>query len=292
MWTAGVQVNKPIRGIDSELGWCASTGSSTLTSLPKAVDKGQGSFVTFPLDYGAEKTAWMSEAGMIFNIFDNPLEQIHAEKGTTSPQFQALIAVRRDERFHGGIYESYDRPSARLLFRLTLDAIRVLDRRQFGEPSKPFTFGFVVEHERSMTNTGLRVPAATRFVLRGDINLLRALNGAPPAEKKVKIADASVPALHKWSVTLPGTRSITTTDGVTRVAVALTALTAAGSVVETTPALTAEVSVDKTGSIPVPGCAGATIELRLKNRELTLSPEEWGQCGVTAAVFNVQEMPK
>ena len=185
VWNAGVQMNKPFRGIDSELGWYGSTGSSTLTSLPKAIDKGQGSFVAFPLDYGAQKTAWLWETGVTFNIFDNPLEQIHAEKGTTSPQFQALVAVRRDERFRGGVYDDYNSPASRLLFRLTLDAIRVLDRREFGEPSKPFTFGFVVEHERSLSTSGVRVPAATRFVLRGDINLLRALTGTP-ADKKEK----------------------------------------------------------------------------------------------------------
>jgi hypothetical protein len=186
VWNAGVQMNKPFRGIDSELGWYGSTGSSTLTSLPKAVDKGQGSFVAFPLDYGAQKTAWLWETGVTFNIFDNPLEQIHAEKGTTSPQFQALVAVRRDERFRGGVYDDYNRPASRLLFRLTLDAIRVLDRREFGEPSKPFTFGFVVEHERSLSTSGVRVPAATRFVLRGDINLLRALNGTPDKKETAK----------------------------------------------------------------------------------------------------------
>ena len=184
VWNAGVQMNKPFRGINSELGWYGSTGSSTLTSLPKAIDKGQGSFVAFPLDYGAEKTAWLWETGVAFNIFDNPLEQIHAEKGTTSPQFQALVAVRRDERFRGGAYDGYNGPASRLLFRLTLDAIRVLDRREFGEPSKPFTFGFVVEHERSLATSGLRVPAATRFVLRGDINLLRALTGSPDKKDK------------------------------------------------------------------------------------------------------------
>ena len=183
-WTFGVQMHKPIRGMNSEIGWYGSTGSSTLSSLPKAVDKGSGSFLAFPLDYGAQKTAWLWEAGMTFNIFDNPLEQIHAEKGTLSPQFQMMIAVRRDERFRGSIFDEYQNPTGRLLFRLTLDAIRVFDQREFGEASKPFTFGFVVEHERSLATGGTRVPSATRFVLRGDINLLRALSGTPEEKKK------------------------------------------------------------------------------------------------------------
>ena len=67
-WTFGVQMHKPVRGINSEVGWYGSTGSSTLSTLPKAIDKGAGSFVAFPIDYGAQKTAWVWETGMTFNI--------------------------------------------------------------------------------------------------------------------------------------------------------------------------------------------------------------------------------
>jgi hypothetical protein len=286
VWTAGVQMHKPLRGIDAEIGWYGSTGSSTLTSLPKAVENGQDSFIAFPLDYGANKTAWLWEAGMTFNIFDNPLEQIHAEKGTTTPQFQALVAVRRDERFRGGVYDDYDKPAGRLLFRLTLDAIRVLDRRQFGEPSKPFTFGFVVEHERSLASKGVRVPSATRFLLRGDINLLRALTGAPPADEKPE-----PPPTHEWAVPLPGTgmSTLAIKSGVKEVSVTLVSQTAGGATIKTTPPVTVTVTLDKPQAIAIPACPSANLKFTLKDSLLTLSAVDFSGCTVTAAVFNVTE---
>lgn len=285
VWSAASQLNVPVRGINSEYTFYGSLGSSTLTTLPKAVDKGQGSFVAFPLDYGAEKTAWQWEAGAAFNIFDNRLEQIHAEKGTTSPQFQALVAFRRDGRFQGTAYSNYENPMGRLVFRLTLDAIRVLDRRQFGEASKPFTFGFVVEHERSLAGSGLRVPSATRFVLRGDINLLRALTGeAVPKETKTV-----VPVTTTWTVTLPSTRTLALPSKPKAVTVGLTKTVASGSESVTMPAKTVKVELDKPAQLVIPACPTANLSFSLTAEGLTLTTDRWTNCGVTSATFTIQE---
>lgn len=67
-------------------------------------------------------------------MYDTRLEQIHAKRGSLSPQFQLVVALRKDERFRGGVYDAYDSPTGRLVIRLTLDAIKVIDGRQFGEP--------------------------------------------------------------------------------------------------------------------------------------------------------------
>lgn len=178
VWNFAVQANRQLRGINGEVGFFVKGGTSTLMSTPKAIDKGGDSFIAFPLDGGANATAWLWDTGFEFNMFDTRLEQMHAEKGGTSPQFQLMLALRRDERFRGSGFEDYERSAGRLVFRLALDAIKVFDKRQVGEVAKPFTFGFVVEHERSLASSGLRVPSATRFMLRGDINLLRAITGA------------------------------------------------------------------------------------------------------------------
>jgi len=184
VWNFAVQLNRQLRAINSEVGFFGKGGTTTLMTPPKAVDKGTGSFLAFPLDGGANSTAWVWESGVEFNMFDNRLEQIHAEKGGLSPQFQFLLAVRRDARFTGAAYESFESPGNRVLFRLTLDAIKVIDRRAFGDPANTFTFGFVVEYERSLMGGGNRVPPAARFVLRGNVDLLRAMTGAdkPPKE--------------------------------------------------------------------------------------------------------------
>jgi hypothetical protein len=281
VWTAGVQAQHPYRGINSELGWYGALGSSTLSSLPKAVDKGQGSFIAFPLDYGAQKTAWLWETGFTFNLFDNPLEQIHAEKGTTTPQFQALVALRRDERFRGRLFDDYRRPESRLVFRLTLDAIRVFDRRQFGEPTQPFTFGFVVEHERSLATSGLRVPSATRFVLRGDVNLLRALNGM---SAEAQSEDTVTPVTHTWTIAPPAIAALPIATDATSVTIVVAEVTVGSSSVKTTPAPTLTVSLAKAEGIAIPACPGATVQFALTAGTLTATPVGWSSCTGTLTV--------
>lgn len=277
VWTAGVQAHKPIRGINSELTWYGSLGSSTLSSLPKAVDKGQGSFLAFPLDYGAQRTAWLWELGTSFEIFDNPLEQIHAEKGTTTPQFQMLVALRRDDRFRGALFDDYRRSAGRLLFRLTLDAIRVFDRRQFGESTQPFTFGFVVEHERSLAFTGQRVPSATRFVLRGDVNLLRALNGSAKAEV-ADDSDGAAETTHRWTIEAPGASTLPVAKDATSVRLELMEVKIGTSSVVTSPAPAIEVSLEKGDLLPIPACPGATVKFTLAAGAVTATPTDWNAC--------------
>jgi hypothetical protein len=188
-WTFAVQANRQLRGINAELGGFVKTGSTTLMSVPKVVDKGNASFVAFPLDKGSEQTSWLWEGGVEFNMFDTRLEQVHAEKGTATPQFQLLLALRKDERFRGGVYNAYENPTGRLVFRLTVDALQVFDRRAFGEAPKPFTFGFVVEHERSLAGKGIRVPPATRFIVRGNLDLLKGMTESPSAKKPATLPD-------------------------------------------------------------------------------------------------------
>lgn len=176
----------------------------------------------------------------------------------------------------------------RLLFRLTLDAIRVIDRRQFGEPSRPFTFGFVVEHERSLAFTGARVPSATRFVLRGDVNLLNALDGTPAAAEEGGEEEGEISAsVRPWSVTFPGSPSLTL-DGVpTRVTVSLTSLTVSEKLEKPDPPPMVSVSPGRPGLFAIPACPGATISLALKEGVLSLALLNGGGCALSAMEFAV-----
>lgn len=295
VWTAGVHGHFPLQGIDSEIGFYGATGSSTLTSLPKAIGTGSGAILAVPLDGGGNRTAWLWESGLTFDIFDNALEQIHAEGGAISPQFQALVALRRDDRFAGSAYSSYRKPESRLLFRLTLDAIRVLDKRQLGEPGKTFTFGFVVEHERGMAVSGPRVPAATRFLLRGDLNLLNAIAGTPPAAATSE-AQKSNAVTHTWTAGLPGSglQTLTLSAVVPRVSVALKGLVWANGQgrLSSTPPPIVVVNPATPQLLAIPTCGGAAIRFALEGRSLVLTTSDWGVCGVGAADFVVEENPK
>ena len=294
VWTAGPQMHIPLPGIDSEVGIYGSTGSSTLTALSEAIGIGSRAVLAVPLDDGVKRTTWLWETGLTFDIFDNSLEQIHAEGGGTTPQFQALVAVRRDDRFAGRAFGDYARPESRFLFRLTLDALRVLDKRQLGDVSKTFTFGFVVEHERALERRGQLVPAATRFLLRGDLNLLNAISGVTAIAKagddkaEAKKADGNS---HAWATALPDPRSLTLSTAASSVSVTLKKLTlASGSgSLSTTPPPSLTVKAGAADSFSIPSCPGAALHFALEGTTLRLTTAGWGTCGVASVDLVVDE---
>lgn len=178
VWTMGVNLHKQHRGINAETGVFGRTGAAQLTAVPSVIDRGDGSVLSLPVNNGTGKAAWLWEGGVEFKMFDTRLAQVHAEKGTISPQFHASVSWKHDARFRGeGMLASYNRPQHRLVFRMMIDAIQVLDRRAFGQEAKSFTFGFAVEHERSLSSSGQVVPSATRYLIRGNLNLLKGLAG-------------------------------------------------------------------------------------------------------------------
>ena len=69
---------------------------------------------------------------------------------------------------------------------MTIDALQVLDKRAFGEKGKTLSLGFSVEHERDFFGSGRTVPSATRYMLRGDLDLMKGLTSTdlpkPPAK--------------------------------------------------------------------------------------------------------------
>jgi hypothetical protein len=187
VWTFGVHVNKQLSPINAETGTFVRSGSALLTATPSLVEQGPIAFVGIPADNGASDNAWFWEVGYEFKMFDTPLAQIHAERGTTRPQFHFSLAWRNDQRFNGGgRLADFDRPEQRMVFRLLIDALQVLDRRSFGEEQRTFTFGFSVEHERSFHRSGPTVPSGTRYMVRGDVNLLKSFTGQKEAAQPTR----------------------------------------------------------------------------------------------------------
>lgn len=283
VWTAGLQAHMPVETIDSEVGFYGSLGSSLLTTVPKVLGSGDTAQLALPINGKTDANAWRWESGLTFNMYDNALSQIHAESGTLTPQFQVLVAWRRDERFAG--IAAFRNPTNRLLFRLTLDALRVLDKRQPGAEAKPYTFSFVVEKERAFGLGDGRLPSAMRYLVRGNVDLLNALPNS-----------ASKPSTAKtlaWIAVLPGAPKLDVAkglslDAVNRVTLTLNGLATAGKeTLKTTPPPTIEVTVAKPASLAIPVCPGSRLGLRLADGVLHLEPADWNGCSVTAVDFTV-----
>lgn len=268
VWTAGLQAHMPFETIDSEVSLYGSLGSSLLTTVPKVLGSGDTAQLALPVNGKTDANAWRWESGLTFNMFDNALSQIYAESGTLTPQFQVLVAWRRDERFSG--ITAFRNPTNRLLFRLTLDALRVFDKRQVGAEPKTYTFSFVVEKERAFGLGDGRLPSAMRYLVRGNVDLLNAIatSGSKPSTAKTLA----------WTAVIPGTPRLDVAkglslDAVNRVTLTLNALATAGKEsLKTTPAPTIEVTAAKPATLAIPICPGSRLDLRLVGGVLHLEP--------------------
>ena len=268
VWTAGLQVHVPVSQLDSEFALFGNLGSALLTTTPKVLGTGTAAQLALPLDTGTKNNAWRWETGVQFSVFDNELDQIHAEGGMLTPQLQAAVAWRRDTRFADA--SGFTSPTDRVIFRFALDAIRVLDKRQVGDNARTYTFGFAVERERGLG--GRPLPSATRYLLRGDVNLLNAVGNAGSG----KTAETSSTA---WTAPLAGSPQLALAAKPARVTVALKALKGGqDESVTPAPAPTVDVTEEKPGVFALPTCPGASIRLSLKGSILALTTEGWGNC--------------
>ncbi len=177
VWTLGVQVNRPV-ATKAEVSLTGSVGQTRLNTTAEIVRRGDDQLLLIDLVDNDTRTAWFGEVGLELNVFDRSLEMLHTENDFLSPLFRVGIGYKRDVRFKadGDLIRS-DSDQDRLYFRLMIDALEVADRRDEQGGGRTFTVGFGVEHERRWIGDDSKVPSATRFVLRGDLDFLKALQG-------------------------------------------------------------------------------------------------------------------
>jgi hypothetical protein len=151
-------------------------------------ENGQG-FIAVPANADASTSAPRWEIGLGWNYYGRPMEVAHLEKGLLNPAFSAYVMHRRDHRFKAeGDLAEFHNSQRRWIYGMSVN-LRNLVRSDGGEstPSKAntFDFGFSVEREFAR-GSGLKIPNSTRYVLRGEVNLLRALAGSSDGGKKAE----------------------------------------------------------------------------------------------------------
>jgi hypothetical protein len=100
---------------------------------------------------------------------------VHLTTQPLDPLAHAYAGIRHDQRFHrAGDLAGFDDPTARVFLGFDLNPIRIADRRTEGSGNALFTFGGGFEFEGALRGPS-RLPSGFRFVLRGDLDLLKAL---------------------------------------------------------------------------------------------------------------------
>jgi hypothetical protein len=185
VWNVGVSAYTLAHG-PSEAYVRASIGGTRIgdTRSILTAENGQG-FIAVPADADAKVSAMRWEVGIGWNYYGRPMEIAHLDKGLMNPAFSAFLLRRQDQRFKKtGDLADFEHPETRWVYGISVN-LRNLVRSDGGDvpPTKAntFDFGFSVEREFAR-GSGLRIPDSTRYIVRGEINILRALAGA--TEKK------------------------------------------------------------------------------------------------------------
>jgi len=178
VWDMALRLNYQIQArASSEVTGVFRIGQAILGDRTVLVDRGASSTLAHPLSNGTGSAAWFYEGGLEFSIYNTQIEAVHAEGSAVSPAFTVGLFYRHDKRFRPeGDLASFYNPQRRGVFRFMIDALRVLDKRELGSDPKVFTLGFGIEHEFAVSGK-TTVPSGTQLMLRGDIDLLRALQG-------------------------------------------------------------------------------------------------------------------
>jgi hypothetical protein len=128
---------------------------------------------TAELALSGGRAAWMGEAGLAYNLYQEGRLNRMAGRDA-SPRFSVSLAYRRDALLASA--KDFGKTNDRLVFRMLLAQLHVFDHRDGAKEPGPFSIRFGVEHERGLTSNG--APAATRLLIAGDINILKALGGS------------------------------------------------------------------------------------------------------------------
>ena len=182
--SGGARFGRPFEIANIELSGVVQVGAAQVSSDAVTFDDKKPALIATSVTPGTSRAAWFSDYGAELNFFDNPVRVLHAEKGLVTPAVSVDAGYRYDSRFASANFPGLGTSPHRFYFRCMVDAIKTISSRAIGEDGKAFDIGFGIEYERPMFGTSSSVPASTRFLIRGDINLLKASGGDNKAPAK------------------------------------------------------------------------------------------------------------
>ena len=110
----------------------------------------------------------------MFNQED--LFQTHTQKSYLTPAFSTSAGLRNDNRFNkAGDLAQYNAPEKRWFFRMVVNLVGIVRQKSQGDASDPFNLKFGVDYDRPRHDA--RVPAATRYIVSSDIDIMKLLRG-------------------------------------------------------------------------------------------------------------------
>ncbi len=130
-------------------------------------------YIAVPLSGGEAR--WFYEAGLTARFHVQSLQSLHEQNGLVAPAFEASAGFKWDHQFEAAQGQvAFADPTKRKFFRFMISGVPVRGVPPDEKDKKRlFTLGFGVEHEWGSEGA----PQATRFLIKGNVELLKALRG-------------------------------------------------------------------------------------------------------------------
>jgi hypothetical protein len=177
VWDLGTSVSRRLGAVGEASGF-ARIGQTSLVGKGVTADTTDTNTPAIALPIGRERgeTEWVREIGVkLIAFYDRDPEDMPHERQLLSPLLEVSAGARYDDRFSAAALGLDANQGARYFFRF------LVNLKMPGGPElvgKPVAFTFGVEHEGQLGKSdGLKLPAGTRVIFRGDLNLIRTLTG-------------------------------------------------------------------------------------------------------------------
>jgi hypothetical protein len=184
VWSTGTKMH--IRaGDNGETSIRASVGQSILTTNTSVVDQGPNSYISIPVTNGTGQAEAFWEVGGDLNIYSQGLEMVHVSKTELNPLFHIEGGFRHDNRFkQDGPLVGFAAPTNRYFFRFMLGNIPITSSDSTGIHTFSLSFGLEREGPWHNTSAAPEVPAGTRIIIKGDLNILKLIRPDQPVSNQ------------------------------------------------------------------------------------------------------------
>lgn len=163
--------------LSEELAVFGGVGQSILTSPVNSFKQSNDTITATIVSNNVGNGAAFYETGLQYRLYNSDLATIHRDKSFLSPSFLLESGFKVDNRFKAeGDLAGYDSPRNRAFVRFLVSLNKVINARGTNEPKEPFSVDFGIAHEMPVSES--RVPASTRIIIRGSIDVLKLLKGS------------------------------------------------------------------------------------------------------------------
>jgi hypothetical protein len=163
--------------VSAEIAVFGGLGQTILTSTVSSFKQSDKTVNATTVSNNVGNGAPFLETGLQLRLYNADFKTVHRDKSYLAPAFLLEGGFKSDGRFKAeGDLAGYDSPRSRGFVRFLVSLNKVTNARGTTDPKEPFSVDFGVDHEMPLSEQ--RVPASTRIIVRGSLDVLKLLKGS------------------------------------------------------------------------------------------------------------------